>query len=242
MILCFVEVATSQPFFFGNKSPRTSSAAMLGVSAIDFQFNGEEAPPRPLNYSSGAYGVSYSRSNIYAALLLGRQNSSDSNSVDLALVDFSLALWGDLFFSEAATSATHRVFVPIMLFSNYRKVTPSGADILGEFNITTLGLGLGLGYYGAFGENVRAEFRSTPALGYSVQSFGDAAGLTRALDNDIQIHIGSVFNEKIGISFGYSLRWMVWNINVSGAFATLTDDVYDYRDLKHSFNLGLNWK
>lgn len=214
---------------------------MVGVSAINFQFNGREEPDQPLNFKSPAYGLAYSRANLSVSLLLGQQNSSDTTSNDLSLVDFSLALWGEVFFSEAATSAPHRIYAPIMLFSNYRKVKPSGINILGEFNMTTIGLGIGLGYYGAFGDNAQLEMRSTPALGYAFQSFGDAGGLAKVLDNDVQLHIGSVFGDKIGVSVGYALRLIVWNLKVSGSLASLSDELYDYRDLRHVFSLGLNW-
>ena len=240
LLLCFAQSALAQPFYFGNNRPRTTTAVTIGVTAIDFQFDGENAPARVLNFDSPAYGVTYSRSNIFGSIAFGRQNSSDSTTNDLSLVDFTLALWGEVFFSEAATSADQRIFVPIKLFSNYRRVQPSGMDLLEEFNITTLGLGLGLGYYGAIGEHVLIELLSTPVLGYAVQSFGDASGFAQLWDNDLQLHFGSVF-DKIGISIGYTLRLTRWNINTSGIFANLSDDLYDYKDTRQTFSIGINW-
>ena len=156
------------------------------------------------------------------------------------MLDFTLAIWGEMFFSEAATKAAHRVFAPISIFSNYRRVRPRGQNILEEFNITTIGLGLGLGYYGDIGERAAIEVRSTPIIGYAVQSFGDSAGLAKLVDTDVQLHVGSVFS-RFGISAGYGLRWMVWDLRTSGIFADAVGDLFDYRDLRHTFSLGVNW-
>lgn len=240
LLLCFSQGVVAQPFYFGNDRPRTTTAVTFGISAVDFQFDGETAPARLLNFKGPAYGVTYSRSNIFGSVAFGRQNSSDSTESDLSLVDVTLALWGELFFSEAATTADHRAFVPIQLFTNYRRVQESGVALLEEFNITTLGLGAGVGYYGAFGENALFELRSVPVIGYAVQSFGDSSGLAWLWETDVQLHLASVFN-NIGLSFGYHVRLMSWNVNASGAFVNIAEDLYDYRDVKHTFSLGINW-
>ena len=240
LLTCFAQTIEAQPLYFGNKRPRTTTAVMVGVSAIDFRFDGENEPEQRLDFNSAAYGIAYSRSNIFGSLAFGRQNTSDSSFSEISLVDFNLAIWGEAFFTEDASSAAHRIFAPILLFSNYRRVRPRGVDILGEFNITTLGLGLGLGYYGAMSESVLLEIRSTPALGYAVQSFGDSSGLAWLFDNNVELHFASVF-DKIGISLGYTLRLMRWNVNASGAFTTISSDLYDYRDFRQTFSLGINW-
>jgi hypothetical protein len=213
---------------------------MFGYSAIQFKFNGDSAPSQVLNYSDPAYGLLYSRSNLAGSIFWGRQQAPDTTARDLSLLDFNLAFWGEVFFSEAATSANHRVFLPIMIFSNYRKVSPSGIDVLEEFNITTLGIGLGLGYYGAWGDLALLEFRSTPSIGYAARSFGDSAGLARLLDTDVQFHLGEVFG-KLGLSLGYNYRITIWDVKTTNVFGAIDDDFFKYRDDRHSFHLGLNW-
>lgn len=230
----------AQPFFFGNENPRNSTAVMLGYSIVDFQFDGDNAPIRPLNFDAPVFSITYSRANLYAAFSFGSQNAPDTTTNDLSFIDFSGSLWGEVFFSEEATKAAHRVFVPIALYTNYRKVAPKGIEVLEEFNITTLGLGLGLGYYGRFSEEAVLEVRSTPVFGLAVRSFGDSAGTARLLDNDIQLHLASVF-DKIGISIGYHFRVMIWDVKTSSIFGGITQDLFNYRENNQTISIGLNW-
>lgn len=236
--------AVSQPFYFGNENPRESTAILATYSAVDFSFDGNTAPETVLNFSAPTYGLAFSRGNVYASFAWGQDQIMDSLQTDLSLLDFSLYAWAEVFFSEKARTADHRIFAPIMLFTNYRKVTPDNGGFLQEFNVTTLGLGLGLGYYGALGENVLIELRSTPALGYAAQSFGESSGIARMIDTDIQVHIGSVL-KRFGISIGYAYRIQIWDlkatINPGNILGNLSSDLYDYRDTRHSVSLGVNW-
>jgi hypothetical protein len=100
--------------------------------------------------------------------------------------------------------------------------------------------GLGLGYYGAWGDLALLEFRSTPSIGYAARSFGDSAGLARLLDTDVQFHLGEVFG-KLGLSLGYNYRITIWDVKTTNVFGAIDDDFFKYRDDRHSFHLGLNW-
>ncbi len=213
---------------------------MAGYVIVDFVFDGSSAPVQPLSFDAPVYSLTYSRSNLYAAVAIGSQNAPDTTTNDLSFIDFSGALWGEVFFSEKATKAAHRIFVPITVYTNYRKVAPKGLDVLEEFNITTIGLGLGLGYYGRFNEQTMLEIRSTPVIGLAVRSFGDSAGTARLLDNDIQLHIGSIF-KTIGVSLGYHFRLMVWDVKTSNILGNISRDLFNYRENNQSFTIGLNW-
>ena len=239
-LFCLAVNVNAQPFFFGNENPRASTAVMLGYSIVDFEFDGDNVPGQPLNFDAPVFSLTYSRTNLYASFSFGSQNAPDTTTNDLSFIDFSGSLWGEVFFSEAATKAAHRIFVPIALYTNYRKVAPKGIEVLEEFNITTLGLGLGLGYYGTFGEDAILEVRSTPVIGLAVRSFGDSAGNARLLDNDIQLHLASVF-DKIGISIGYHFRLMIWDVKTSSIFGEITQDLFNYRENNQTISIGLNW-
>ena len=239
-LMLVVQTSSAQPFYFGNEAPRASSTGMLGYSVVNFEYNGEDSDVPTLNYDTPLFSVTYSQANLFAALSFGSQNAPDTTTNDLSFLDFTGALWGEVFLSEAATEAKNRVFVPITLFTNYRKVAPKGIDALEEFNITTLGLGLGLGFYGQFSENVLLEIRSVPVIGVAVRSFGDSAGNARLIDNDIQLHFGSVF-KTIGISLGYHFRVMVWDVNTSSVFGNLSEDLFNYRETFQTFSIGVNW-
>lgn len=235
------ETAFSQPFYFGNENPRKTTALSASFSIVDFEYTGNEAPPLLLEFSKPAYGLTFSRSNFYASVMWGLQTTSDTTQTELSFVDFSLYAWTEVFFSAEARTAEKRFFVPIMLFSTYRKVAPRpGGGTFDEFNIAAIGLGLGVGYYGKLSETFTLEFRSTPALGYAAQSFGDSSGITRMIDTDLQIHIDSVFN-SVGLSFGYALRLQDWNIRASNIFGSVSRDLYDYKSTSHTFSIGANF-
>ncbi len=239
-LLMLFDVSTAQPFFFGNENPRMLSAGMFGYSVLDFRFDGETAPVQPLSFDAPVYTLTYSKSNLFAAFSFGSQSAPDTTTYDLSFLDFTGTLWGEVFFSEKATQAAHRVFLPIALYFNYRKVAPKGIDVLEEFNITTIGLGLGLGYYGAFSDRVLLEVRSTPVFGLAVRSFGDSAGTARLIDNDVQLHIGEMFN-SVGVSLGYHFRIMVWDVKTSNIFGNISQDLFNYRENGQTFSIGLNW-
>ena len=231
----------AQPFYFGNENPRETTAVSASFSLIDFSFNGNQTPTDLLEFSEPAYGLTFSRSNLFASFMWGVQNNFDSTQADLGLVDFSLFIWTDVFFSQEAQTADNRFFVPISLFSNYRRVSPRpGSGAFDEFNIATLGLGLGVGYFGKLSESFILELRSIPALGYSAQSFGDSSGISRLIDTDLQIHIDSVFN-SIGLSFGYTFRIQDWDIRGGSLFGSVSNDLYDYKSVSHSFSIGANF-
>lgn len=240
VFLLIADSSFAQPFFFGNKNPRESSTATIGYAVVDFKFDGESSPAQPLSFDSPLYALTYSRSNLYASFAFGSQNAPDTTTNDLSFIDFTGAIWGEVFFSEAATEAAHRVFLPITFYTNYRKVAPKGLDVLEEFNITTFGLGLGLGYYGQFNDRVLLEVRATPVIGLAVRSFGDSTGNARLLDGDVQLHIGEVFS-TIGISLGYHFRAMIWDVKTSSVFGGITEDLFDYRENNQTFSIGVNW-
>ena len=241
MALMFVvEASFAQVFFFGNKTPRESATGMAGLTAVNFEFNGEDSDVPTLNFDNSLFSLTYSQANLFAALSFGSQNAPDTTTNDLSYLDFTGAICGEVFLSERATEAKNRIFLPITLLTNYRKVAPKGVDVLEEFNITTLGLGLGLGFYGQFSDQVLLEMRSVPVIGVAVRSFGDSAGNARLIDNDVQLHFESVF-KSVGISIGYHFRVMVWDVKTSSVFGSISEDLFNYRETFQTFSIGVNW-
>ena len=239
-LLPHLSSVVAQPFYFGNERPRESTSVMASYTVFNFEFDGDIAPNLLLNFDEPAYGLTFSRSNLAASIAWGRQNAPDTTRPDISLLDLNISLWADVFFSSNARTADHRLFSPIMLFTNYRRVRPSGEESLSEFNITTLGLGLGLGYYGTLSENALVEVRTIPAIGYASQSFGESAGVAQLVESDVQLHIGSVFG-RIGLSFGYAFRLQIWNVNARSFLGDIEEDLFSYRDTRHTFSLGVNW-
>jgi hypothetical protein len=231
---------SGQGVFFGNDRPRTSSAVLLGYTAVEFVFAGDEPPPALLDFARPAVTALYSRANFSASLSWGTQGAADTSRLDLGYLDATLLSWAEVFFSEAATDANHRVFLPITLYTNFRRVAPREIDILDDFNVTTLGLGLGVGYYGQLAPAALLEVRVTPAIGVALQSFSDSAGSARLADVDAQLHLGPLV-QRFGVSLGYGYRVKRWNVGGSSLFATRDADLFDYREERHTFSLGINW-
>ena len=244
MLVCALytpNILSAQALFFGNENPRKTTALSVSYSLVDFSFNGDTAPPVLLNFSEPAYGLTFSRSNIFASFMFGSQSASDTTETDVSLIDFSIFAWSEMFFSADAQSADQRFFVPIMLFSNFRRVSPdSGSGSLEEFNIATIGLGLGVGYYGKFSDTFTFELRSTPGIGYAAQSFGESTGVARIVDTDVQLHFAGLF-DRLGISIGYTFRYQDWNINETSIFGNLSQDLYDYKNVHHTASVGVNF-
>jgi hypothetical protein len=231
---------SAQPFYFGNDRPRATRAVSIGYTAVDFTFAGDTPPPARLDFTSPAISAQYSRANFAASLSWGTQSGVDTTRLSLGYLDATLLSWGEVFFSEAATDAEHRLFVPITLYTNFRRVAPRDVDILDDFSITTLGLGLGIGYYGQLTPVALLEVRVTPAIGVALQSFSDSAGSARLADADIQLHLGPLV-KRLGVSLGYGYRVKRWNVGGSSVFVTRSPDLFDYHEQRHWFSMGVNW-
>ena len=212
-------------------------AVSVGVFLIDFEFDGEGEPVFSFDYRAPAYGVIYSRQNLIATAAYGRQNGADA---DVSLLDVSLSTWGALYPASLQGERT-RVSVPILLFSNYRRVAPRDSDDLTDaFSVTVLGLGVGLGLEQRLAPRLRFDARANPVLGLATSALTDALGSARLLEADVQLHLADAFG-RLGLTLGYNGRLQVWNVNASDLFPDLTDDLFDYRGHQHLVRLGLSF-
>ncbi len=232
--------ALAQPVYFGNERPRESSAVMVGYTTVDFTYAGDDPPPTTLEFTGPVVTAMYSRTNAFISASWGTQAAADTASLDLGYLDLSLVSWAEMFFSEAAREALHRIFVPITVYTNFRRVSPRDIDILNDFSITTIGLGVGVGYYGQFTDRILLELRVTPAIGVALQSFSDSAGSARLVDADAQLHIASVA-DRFGITIGYHSLFKRWNVGGSSIFVTRSEDLFEYGEQRHTVALGVNW-
>lgn len=232
--------ATAQMFSFRGDRTRAAQAVSVGFYLIDFAFDGDEEPLFSFDFNDSAYGLVYSRPNLVVTFALGDQQA-DGDQESLRLLDLSLTTWGEMLLAGQGDGQT-RLFVPIVLFSNYRRVAPRGrnAEGLEAFNVTVLGLGVGLGLSRAFGEAALFEARAHPVFGLASSSFVDALGTARLLDADALLHLRRLFG-RIGLSLGYGFRLQAWNVNASDLFPDVTDDLFDYKGSQHLFRVGLHW-
>ncbi len=212
-----------------------------GYSLIDFEFDGDEAPLFLFDFDQPAYGFVYTRPRFLVTFAVGDQGGDDEGRENLRLLDVSLTTWGELRLAGMSTGRS-RAYIPIVFFSNYRRVSPQGSEstLLDAFNVTVLGLGLGLGLESVLGQTVLFEARANPVLGFATSSLTDAFGSAYLIDADAQLHLAQLFG-AVGLSLGYSFRLQVWNVNTSDLFPDATDEFFDYKGRQHLFRVGVNW-
>ncbi len=213
----------------------------VGYTLIDFDFDGDEAPLFLFDFDQPAYGFVYTRPHFMVTFAVGDQGADDEGRENLRLLDLSLTTWGELGLGGRSTGRS-RAYIPVVLFSNYRRVSPQGGEstLLEAFNVTVLGIGLGLGRESVLGETVFFEARANPVLGFASSSLTDAFGSAYLIDIDAQLHLAQLFG-AVGLSLGYSFRLQVWNLNTSNLFPEATDEFFDYKGRQHLFRVGMNW-
>ena len=241
--LLLADTALAQQFSYGIGGPRAVQSLSFGYTVVDFRYDGDGSPRTSFAFSEPAYGAVYTRPNLQAAIAFGEQPAADTafDGRPRRLVDASLTTWGEWLLG-GTVGGPARVFVPIALHTDYRRVSQRGEEssLAESFNVTVLGLGAGLGFEGRFGERLTLEARATPIIGIAVRNFGDSAGNARLLDADVQLHAGQLAG-RFGLSLGYGYRYQIWNGTSSTLLQDLAEDLFDYRGSQHVFRVGVNW-
>lgn len=236
--LAAVSEARAQLFSYGRVAQQRATTVALAWQAVDFQPEGgkpdEEAPA----FTGPAYGLLYLRGNLSASIAYGPENTGAG--ADARLLDFSVETWNRLFAIRA--SETARLYIPLTLQSNYRRVTlKEEADApFSSFQVTVLGLGAGLGGSAERGKNVAFEARAAPVLGVALRSFGGSAGLSWLVDAGVRLHIREAFG-RLGLSAGYGFRIQAWRAGDADLLLEPDQTRLDHRGSRHRIAVGLNW-
>ena len=245
MLACTAASVQAQLFSYGTDQPRATQALSFGYALVDFEHNGDSTLTPSFDFSHPAFGAVYTRPSFFLSVAFGAGDNATAD--DLQLVDVSLFTWGE--FRLAGQGEQHRLFLPVALHTQHRRVSQGGSLFdapASAFNVTTIGLGAGLGYGGALGKRVQLETRAMPVIGLATRSFGDATGHSRIFDADAQLHLGP-FVDRFGLTLGYTFRVQVWNLDASNLLdpsreeASGLDDLFDYRGSQHVLRAGLNW-
>ena len=235
--------AWGQMFSYDVGGDRPIQSLSVGYTVIDFSFDGDGEPSPSFEFSQPLYSVVYTRPSFIISVGYGTQDPANPSVDDrqVRMLDLGLSTWGRIMLTGRSAGAS-RVFVPIVLHSNYRRVAPEGEEdsLTDSFNMTVLGLGAGLGYIGNLGGKVTLEARATPIIGLAIRSFGDTRGSSRLFDGDVQLHFGPLLN-GFGLSLGYGFRAQAWNISASDLIPNSRNDLFDYKSLQHTFRVGVNW-
>ena len=227
--------AGAQMFSFDRERLRPVQSLSFGYTIIDFNFNGSGTPNPSFEFDRPIYGVVYTRPNMVATLGYG----ADDSARDLRLLDASITTWGEFRLSE---SRHGRLYVPVGLHTNYRRVAPRGEEdsLVEAFNITVLGLGTGLGYHLYAGDALIVDLRAMPIIGLALRAFGDSAGSSRLFDASAHVHRPKAIG-RFGFSAGYGFRVQVWNVGASSLVPQGSEDVFDYAGSHHVLTFGVNW-
>jgi hypothetical protein len=238
--LLLAAVVSAQPFSGDGAAGPTVQVLSASYYLIDFAYDGEERPPETYDYAAPAFGLTYARPNLLATLAFGNQEAGAG--VDgRQLLDVAFTTWGGFSPFAALAAGPTRLYVPVLLHSNYRRVSPEGSEsILDDFSVALIGLGTGLGLAQRLGAEALVEARVNPIIGLASSSLADAFGHSRLLDVDAQLHLGALFGGA-GLSAGYTFRLQHWNVNASDLLPDVTAGLLDYRGRLHLFRVGVNW-
>jgi hypothetical protein len=230
-----VSDAAAQMFSFDRERPRPVQSLSFGYTIVHFDFNGSGIPNPSFEFEGPIYGAVYTRPNMVATLGYG----ADDSDRDLRLLDASITTWGEF---RLADSRRGRLYIPIELHTNYRRVAPEGEEdsLVDAFNITVLGLGTGLGYHLYIGDALVLDLRAMPIIGLALRAFGDSAGSSRLFDASAHLHRPRVAG-RFGLSAGYGFRVQVWNVGASSLVPQGGDEIFDYAGRHHLLMLGISW-
>ena len=230
--------AQAQLFPYGRVAQPRAATLALAWQAIDFQASQDASLQGAPSFSGPAYGVLYARGNISASIAYGPKSADEEG--DARLLDFSVETWNRLF--SIGASETARLYVPLTLQSNYRRVAPPGeADSpFSSLQVTMLGLGAGLGGSVERGSKVRFEARGAPALGVAFRSFGGSAGVAWLVDASARVHVREVFG-RMGVSAGYGFRTQFWRAGRPNRLLEPEQTRLDHHGSRHMLALGLSW-
>lgn len=237
----WVSTGYAQMFSYSSEASTPLRSVGVNYQLVDFQYDGEKQPSRSFDYKAPAYGVFLAQPNLTASLTFGQQSVDPLQELrPLRLIDASLFLWGGL---SLLSSRTVRIFVPIIFHSGYRSVDEhprnSGPSV-DAFNLTTLGLGTGLGFQGRLNDGVQLQGRVTPLAGLALRSLEGTTGNTHLMEGNLQVHLTRLIRQY-GLTFGYNFRYQRWNIEASDLFPNISDNLFDYKSLQHVLRIGVNW-
>ena len=239
---CLVDAAYGQLFSYERESPRPTQSLTAVIAPIDFNYDGDETPTERFDFADLAWGVQYTRPSLHVAVLYGTHVPDGHPDDDrLRLIDASLSTWGEIGLSGTRSGGVNRLFIPIVLHSNHRRVAlASEAETsVDAFSITVIGIGTGLGFNGQFG-SAQLEVRATPIIGLATRSFGDASGSSTQFDGDVMLHLGP-FVGRMGLSIGYAYRSQRWNVGSSDLLQDASDDFFDYAGSQHLLRAGISF-
>lgn len=211
--------------------PAPSQGAFVRVQSAQFRSTGD-LDTLAYDFDAPLVGIGYARPGLFAELAYGTATAPAGR---VSILD------GDLSTSSARPLYTRGQTVltlPVRLGFSYRRVRLRSQDALGDFEVTTLGIALGLAGRAPAGRATldaalmggaglaSRNFDGTPGFGYTAEA---QAGLRAPL------------SERFGLAVGYRFRFRLWNLDEGRIGPVRAGDLYDYRALDHGVHLGLTF-
>lgn len=238
--------AAAQRIRYGQDRPEPTQALTARYTYLDFRYNGEASIPVTFDYAGPVYGVAFSRPSFYASVAYGRGDPAPTagDPTTLQLIDADLFTWAEVIRLLTVDDGRGRLYVPLALHSDYRRVSRSNEDeeegFTDAFSVTVLGLGTGLVGDLALSRRVHLAGRALPVIGLATRTLGDATGNARLFDADVTLHVAALAG-GLGLTAGYAFRVQDWNVGLTGPVTDFADDFFHYGGHQHTLRLGVNW-
>lgn len=206
---------------------RITSEVYLGIEPTTVTYQGDESVELPgqFNYDAPIIRVGYSGRtlNLFMGAGGGITGSDNVGYFDVGgNINYGLPLY-----------ATEEVLIqlPIQIASRYVNIANS-QYIQDRFRFGSLIAGAGIKAMVRPTQKVRLQAGALPAYGFSFASGGLFGGSLGSLALNGRLYLDRLFNNKIGLSFGY--KYELRNYNVE-------EERYDYRIKGHSLQLGITF-
>lgn len=244
-LLATAPAAHAQGGRYGQGGPESRQTLTARYTHLDFAYNGDAALPATFDYAGPVYGVAFTRPGFHGTLAYGRGAPAPSagDPTDLRVIDAALFTWAEALRIVTLAGGDGRLYVPLALHSNYRRVARENEDeaaFTDAFSVTVLGLGTGLAGDLPLGRRLHLEARVLPVIGLAARTLGDATGNARLVDADAALHLPEL-SGRLGLTLGYAFRAQDWNVSLDAPGLADGGDFFHYGGRQHTVRVGLNW-
>jgi len=202
-----------------------SSARLISAGALQSDF-----APRGSNPAGDSLGISYNTLVPFIGFRQGPvdvivgysryqlRGATQSTVFARMVVSFELKLAG---------KRPSALVLPVFIAGDYTKAEGGGTS-RSDFNIGSVGVGLGL-QYRYYGGGTDFSVRIGQLIQYSFEGFGTMHGYSTATLAEASLLLPGVLLLD-GVAIGYRFRYQVWS---------MSEDVFDYRYVTHGPYVGV---
>ncbi|GAA5522696.1 hypothetical protein LQ318_13145 [Aliifodinibius salicampi] len=208
---------------------RITSEVYLGLEPTTVTYQGDESVELPgqFNYDAPIIRVGYNGRSLNLFMGAGGEITGSDN-VGYFDVGGNINYGFPLYATEEVL-----IQLPIQIASRYVNITNSqNVATLDRFRFGSLTAGTGIKAMVRPTQKVRLQAGAVPAYGFSFASGGLFGGSLGSLALNGRLYLDRLFNNNIGLSFGYMYELRNYNVE---------EERYDYRIKGHSLQLGITF-